>query len=173
MSDQTTLQTEGAQASGQTRRTFYLAAIYALGGVISIALAIPTAIYLLVAPRAPKSAGWIDLGDISELTPGAPVELSAEQSRIDGWRTETEKKIAWVVKTPDNKVLAFGPQCTHLACAYHWEMSSGKFVCPCHGSEFSIDGKVLMGPAARPLDQYQTKIENNRLQIGELKESQG
>jgi hypothetical protein len=30
-----------------------------------------------------------------------------------------------------------------------------------------------MGPAARPLDQYQTRVENNRLQIGELKESQG
>ena len=173
MPDRIPVETDPAESPGQTRRTFYLAAIYALGGVISLALAIPTAIYLLVAPRAPKASGWLDLGDISDLTPGTPVELSAEESRIDGWRAETEKKTAWVVKTPDNKVLAFGPQCTHLACAYHWEMSQNRFVCPCHGSEFSIDGKVLMGPAARPLDQYQTKIENNRLQIGELKESQG
>jgi Rieske Fe-S protein len=30
---------------------------------------------------------------------------------------------------------------------------------------------VLEGPAARPLDRYATKIENNRLQIGELKQS--
>jgi Rieske Fe-S protein len=173
MSDQIPVQTEGAEAPGQTRRAFYLAVIYALGALITLALAIPTAVYLLMVPRAPKESGWIDAGDISELTPGAPVELSFQESRIDGWRPETEKKTVWVVKGTDNKVLAFGPQCTHLACAYHWETSQNKFVCPCHGSEFSIDGKVLMGPAARPLDQYQTKIENNRLQIGELKESQG
>jgi Rieske Fe-S protein len=173
MSEHISQLTDGAEASGQTRRAFYLAVIYALGGIISLALAIPTAVYLLVAPRAPKDTGWIDAGDISQLTPGTPLELTFQESRIDGWRPETEKKTAWVVKTSDNKVLAFGPQCTHLACAYHWEMSQNKFLCPCHGSEFAIDGKVLMGPAARPLDQYQTKIENNRLQIGELKQSEG
>lgn len=171
MSDRFPVQTEGAEATGQTRRTFYLAAIYALGAIISVALAIPTAVYLLVVPRTPKESGWIDMGDIGDLMTGTPVRRSAEQSRIDGWHAETETKVAWVVKTPENKILAFGPQCTHLACAYH--PADGKFVCPCHGSEFALDGKVLMGPAARPLDQYQTRIENNRLQIGDLKPSQG
>lgn len=173
MSNQFSGQPEGADAFGQTRRVFYLAAIYALGAVIGLLLAIPTALYLLVLPRAPRDSGWIDAGDISELTPGTPLELSFQQSRIDGWRPVTEKRTAWVVRMPDRRILAFGPQCTHLACAYHWENPQNKFVCPCHGSEFAIDGKVLMGPAARPLDQYQTKIENNRLQLGELKQSQG
>ncbi len=163
----------GAELSGQTRRAFHLAVIYALGAIISLALAIPTVIYLLVAPRAPKDSNWIDAGDIGELAPGAPVELSFQESRLDGWRPVTEKKTAWVVKGADNKVVAFGPQCTHLGCAYHWEAGENKFLCPCHGSEFGIDGKVLVGPADRALDRYQTRIENNRLQIGELKQSQG
>jgi Rieske Fe-S protein len=75
------------------------------------------------------------------------------------------------VKEKDNKIVAFGPQCTHLACAYHWEMEAGRFICPCHGSNFSIEGKVIVGPAARPLDRYLTKLVNNRLQIGELRQS--
>jgi len=158
-------------STGTTRRVFHLAVIYVLGAVITLAMAIPTAIYLLIPPRARKQSDWIDAGDISQLRPGEPVELIFEQDRLDGWKLQSEKRTAWVVKEADNKVVAFGPQCTHLACAYHWEGDANKFVCPCHGSEFSIDGKVLAGPAPRPLDRYLTKIENNRLQLGELKQS--
>ena len=171
MSEPKTIDTNDAELYGSTRRAFHLAAVYILGALIGLAMAIPTILYLLVPPRPRKQSGWIDAGDVSQLTPGVPVALSFQESRLDGWRLETEKKTAWVVKESNGKIAAFGPQCTHLACAYHWEMEAGKFMCPCHGSEFSIDGKVLEGPAARPLDRYVTKIENNRLQIGELKQS--
>jgi len=159
------------EPQGTTRRAFHLAAVYILGALIGIALAIPTILYLLVPPKPRRQSGFIDAGDVSQLTPGVPVQMNFEESRLDGWRLSTEKKTAWVVREPDNKVVAFGPQCTHLGCAYHWEMAQGKFMCPCHGSYFSIDGKVLDGPAPRPLDRYVTKIENNRLQIGELRQS--
>jgi menaquinol-cytochrome c reductase iron-sulfur subunit len=160
-----------AEEPGSTRRTFYLSVVYVLGAIITLAMAIPTALYLLIPPRVRSRSNFIDAGDISQLTPGVPVELSFQESRLDGWKVLTEKKTAWVVKEPNNKVVAFGPQCTHLACAYHWEMDAGKFVCPCQGSSFGLDGSVVTGPAARPLDRYLTKIENNRLQIGELKQS--
>src|SRR5580698_1552620 len=163
--------TNDVEPSGLTRRTFHLAVVYFLGTLIAMAMAIPTALYLLVPPKPRKGSGWIDAGDSSQLTPGVPLALSFQESRRDGWRLETEKKTAWVVKEPNGKIAAFGPQCTHLACAYHWEMESGKFLCPCHGSVFGIDGKVLDGPAPRPLDRYMTKIENNRLQIGALTQS--
>lgn len=163
--------TRDADLYGSTRRVFHLAVVYALGAIIGLAMAIPTALYLLVPPKARSRSRWIDAGDISQLEPGIPVELNFQENRLDGWRLLTEKKTVWVVKENDKKVLAFGPQCTHLACAYHWEMQVGKFICPCHGSAFSIEGKVLNGPAARPLDRYMTKVENNRLQIGELKQS--
>ncbi len=171
MTNPPTAERNGKEVYTTTRRTFHLAAIYALGTLIALALAIPTLLYLLVPPKARSRLKWIDAGDISQLPPGQPVALSFQQNRLDGWKVVTEKKTAWVVKEADNKVVAFGPQCTHLACAYHWEAAADKFVCPCHGSEFSIEGKVLAGPAPRPLDRYVTKIENNRLQLGELKES--
>ena len=166
-----TAEHNGADLYTPTRRTFHLAAIYILGAIMALALAIPTAIYLLIPPRARKRNDWIDAGDISQLKPGEPVELFFQQDRLDGWKLQTEKRTAWVVKEADNKVVAFGPQCTHLACAYHWESGAGQFQCPCHGSRFAIDGKVLAGPAARPLDRYVTRIEDNRLQIGELRQS--
>lgn len=165
-------ETQVAEPRGSTRRAFHLAVVYILGALVGLAMAIPTILYLLVPPKSRKQSGFIDAGDVSQLTPGVPVEMSFEESRLDGWKLTTEKKIAWVVKEPNtNQVVAFGPQCTHLGCAYHWEMAQGKFVCPCHSSIFTIDGKVVDGPAPRPLDRYVTKIENNRLQIGELRPS--
>ncbi len=156
-------------AESMPRRTFHLAVIYILGTLIGIALAIPTLIYLLAPPRTRKNTGWVDAGDVSQLTPGTPVEMSFQQSRVDGWRVVTEKKTAWVVKEADNKIVAFGPQCTHLGCAYHWDEGVKQFACPCHSSFFSLDGKVLAGPAPRELDRYATKIQDNRLQLGVLR----
>jgi menaquinol-cytochrome c reductase iron-sulfur subunit len=171
VADHKTRLTSEAEIYGSTRRAFHLAVVYILGALIGLAMAIPTILYLLVPPKPRKQSKWIDAGDISALAPGVPVALSFQESRLDGWKLETEKKTAWVVKEANNQIVAFGPQCTHLACAYHWEMDEGKFKCPCHGSYFDIEGKVLAGPAPRPLDRYMTKIENNRLQIGELTQS--
>jgi menaquinol-cytochrome c reductase iron-sulfur subunit len=155
------------------RRGFYMAAIYALNGIMGAALAIPTLVYLLVPPKGRKQSAYVDAGDVSQLTVGVPVEMSFQQSRVDGWRAITEKRTAWVVKNSDNSVVAYGPQCTHLGCAYHYEESSKKFICPCHTTYFSIEGAVLSGPAPRPLDRYITRIENNRLMVGSLHPSDG
>jgi menaquinol-cytochrome c reductase iron-sulfur subunit len=132
-------------------------------------VAIPTLLYLLVPPRLRKDSNYIDAGDVSQLSPGTPVEMTFQQTHFDGWKLLTEKKTAWVVKEADNKIVAFDPFCTHLGCAYHWETDKKDFYCPCHNSVFSVEGKVLAGPAPRPLDQYLTRVQNNRLLIGELK----
>jgi menaquinol-cytochrome c reductase iron-sulfur subunit len=71
-----------------------------------------------------------------------------------------------VLRKDDQNVVAYTPQCTHLGCAYHWEDKDNNFLCPCHTSTFSIDGKVLTGPAPRPLDRYVTKIDQGKILIG-------
>ena len=161
-----------ATADAMPRRSFHLAVIYICNAIMGLALAVPTILYLFVPPRMRKQSAFVDAGDVSQLPVGTPVEMSFQQSRVDGWRALTEKRTAWVVKTAENNVVAYGPQCTHLGCAYHWEEGTKQFVCPCHASYFSIQGAVLAGPAPRPLDRYVTKIQDNRLHIGPLKVSE-
>jgi len=44
-----------------------------------------------------------------------------------------------------------GITCPHLGCSYNFDSGLKHFLCPCHGSQFALDGKVLRGPAAFPL----------------------
>ena len=154
-----------------TRRTFFLSAIYSLWGMIAAALGLPAFIYLFLPPKLRKESPFVEVGDISGIRPGSPMEMVFRRNRVDGWKVISEKSTAWVVKLTRGQVVAFGPQCTHLGCAYHWDDSKTEFICPCHSSVFSIDGKVVSGPAPRPLDRYEVKIENNNLLLGAIRES--
>jgi cytochrome b6-f complex iron-sulfur subunit len=37
--------------------------------------------------------------------------------------------------------------CTHLGCVVPWNAAENKFLCPCHGSQYNNQGKVVRGPA--------------------------
>jgi menaquinol-cytochrome c reductase iron-sulfur subunit len=161
---------ETPAADRTTRRNLFIAAIFGLWSLIAGALLGPAFAYLFLPPRARKNDEWFEIGDISTLRPGVPVEMMYRRNRRDGWKVISEKSTSWVVKLPAGEVVAFGPQCTHLGCAYHWDADKSEFLCPCHSSLFSIDGSVVTGPAPRPLDRFETRIDSNKLLIGPLRE---
>jgi cytochrome b6-f complex iron-sulfur subunit len=49
----------------------------------------------------------------------------------------------------DTSIANFGLNavCTHLGCVVPWNASENKFICPCHGSQYNSQGKVVRGPA--------------------------
>jgi nitrite reductase/ring-hydroxylating ferredoxin subunit len=46
--------------------------------------------------------------------------------------------------------------CTHLGCIV--AQGAEGFACPCHGSRFAPDGKVIQGPAPSPLRWYELSL---------------
>ncbi|MHB8755032.1 MAG: QcrA and Rieske domain-containing protein [Candidatus Acidiferrales bacterium] len=58
----------------------------------------------------------------------------------------------WVRKDP-GRIFVIKAVCTHLGCTPDWIPTQNIFHCPCHGSEYDIDGINFAGPAPRPMDR--------------------
>jgi menaquinol-cytochrome c reductase iron-sulfur subunit len=155
-----------------SRRRFHLGVIYTLMGSIGAALGIPAAGYLLVPGPRKKKDNWVEVTDLARLPEGRPEEIVFRRIRKDGWKMLSEKTSAWVSKKPGGDVIAFAPSCTHLGCAFHYDEKSKHYLCPCHTSSFDLEGRPLEGPAPRPLDRYETRVEGGKLLLGAVVRSE-
>ncbi|MBK8136903.1 MAG: Rieske 2Fe-2S domain-containing protein [Chloroflexi bacterium] len=55
-----------------------------------------------------------------------------------------------VSHTPEGGLVALYGVCTHLGRLPEWEPVAVRFACPCHGSQYEVDGRWITGPAPRP-----------------------
>lgn len=62
---------------------------------------------------------------------------------------------AWLIRD-DSGLYAVTATCTHLGCNINGE--GNRFVCPCHGSEFDLSGRVLQGPATTSLAHFEVSL---------------
>jgi len=66
-------------------------------------------------------------------------------------------------RDPSGKTVAVLASCTHRGCQPR--PSGDRLVCPCHGSEFSLNGDVVEGPAERSLIRYEVTQEEDEVVI--------
>jgi Rieske Fe-S protein len=55
--------------------------------------------------------------------------------------------------------------CTHMACVLRFNALNATLDCPCHGSTFELDGRVVTGPAISPLRMLPSDFDGERLSI--------
>ncbi len=56
----------------------------------------------------------------------------------------------------------FSSVCPHAGCTVS-EITDGKIVCPCHSSEFNLDGTVAQGPANKPLEAKAVSVQGDSI----------
>lgn len=64
------------------------------------------------------------------------------------------KRVA-VYKDQTGKIIAYSAVCTHLGCIIGWDDAQKRWECPCHGSRYDTQGKVLRGPTKRDLPRVE------------------
>ena len=60
-------------------------------------------------------------------------------------------------------VYALNLVCTHLGCTVN--VTPTELICPCHGSTFDRQGRVLKGPADRQLERYQVVVRGDQYEV--------
>jgi ubiquinol-cytochrome c reductase iron-sulfur subunit len=121
----------------------------------------------------------VDIGQLINAEPGVFFQDDADgQPKYEGTRLQQEKAKAAVIVVrmrPDDitpakgrenwgveGILCFSKICTHVGCPISlWEQQTHHLLCPCHQSTFDLgdNGKVVFGPAARPLPQLPLMLD--------------
>lgn len=146
-----------------TRRVFFGRAIAAIAGLIGLGLGIPLLGYAVLPTLRKREEPWSEVGPLDLLQVDHPKELEVVRSLSSGWMRSDSMQSIWAYRQPDGAPVVYSPICPHLGCGYRWSEEQRKFLCPCHNSVFALDGRVLSGPAPRPLDTLPTKVEGDRL----------
>jgi cytochrome b6-f complex iron-sulfur subunit len=136
-----------------SRRSFLWKLWLGLGGVALLEYAWLSADFL--RPRKPRAGD--EAGDI---VIAGPIERF-EPSTV----TAFPRGKFYLARLGDGGLLAISRECTHLGCTVPWNSEEGRFVCPCHSSEYDITGDVLSPPAPRALDLFTVRIENGIVKV--------
>ncbi len=68
-----------------------------------------------------------------------------------------------LIPTDEKNFRALSIKCTHLGC--HVRPSRNFLVCPCHGSTFDLEGRVVRGPAQKALPTYPVETKGDGIEI--------
>ena len=114
-----------------------------------------------------KSAkGWAEenaavvkhlVGDrLRQVEPASLSSVAPGQGKL----VDHQGKTFAVYRASDGTLTVLSPVCPHLRCHVAWNPEQPGWDCPCHGSRFHPDGRVLDGPALSDLERL--RLEDAR-----------
>lgn len=115
-------------------------------------------------------------GCISSTAPVVRVQVLSNRINVDTTRPELanvgdgiqlsadelDYPILLIRVSPD-RFVALSTECMHLGCTVKKQPSVIR--CPCHGSVYDLEGRVLNGPTEQPLQQYEVRIHGTVAEI--------
>jgi menaquinol-cytochrome c reductase iron-sulfur subunit len=95
---------------------------------------------------------------------GMPRKFPVLASRVDAWNKSPETAVGAVYlrREKGGKPRAFNVVCPHAGCFVDFAPARGSYLCPCHNSTFSLDGKINdpKSPSPRGLDELEVEIRD-------------
>jgi Rieske Fe-S protein len=156
-----------------TRRALFTGGAMAAGGVASAAFALPAlgfALGPIFSDQEPER--FQDVGPEADFNPQTYVPKVITLVPEVGEAGKTTIYVRRRDPARDTKLTGYpyvviSTRCAHLGCPVRYVQAAERFICPCHGGVYQFDGKVAGGPPVRPLDRFETKVENGRVLVGD------
>ena len=151
-----------------SRRSFFGALLGVGGLAMSGLLAVPVLRYVLYPLYAKSALGkWSKVGFVDSIPAykDGPQLRQLTFHKLDGWRETVTHESVYVERKPDGKVRVLSAICPHLGCTVQWHRSKNEFICPCHGSHYSEQGKLVKGPARRGMDPLPFEEKDGKLLV--------
>ena len=93
-------------------------------------------------------------------TVALPFSMAPQLEKVGGSVVlEIKGQKIFLIRDSESTVRATQPLCTHKQFMLEYDSDHRRIACPKHGSRFSLAGKVLKGPAKKPLRVYPTKLD--------------
>ncbi|CAN5774417.1 hypothetical protein BH09MYX1_BH09MYX1_35310 [soil metagenome] len=129
-------------------------------------LAPPLAYVVARPPGAGGSERWVRTILLAELAPGTPRRVAIIADRHAAWTTERAVELGsvWITRRGDD-VVVLSASCPHLGCTIGAAGDGTGFVCPCHDSSFSVDGKRDHGPSPRDMDPLAARVVDGFVEV--------
>ena len=140
-----------------SRRDFIKVTTGIVGGVIAVAIGLPTISYLIDPALSEGGKDmWVSIGKFEDMQIGIPYPFSFTRVQVNGWERTSSSFGGYALRRSDDPkdLLILNSRCTHLSCTVNWSEEAKAYLCPCHDAKFGIEGEVLDGPPPRPLDDY-------------------
>jgi len=153
-----------------TRRTFFKSATVGIGSFLTVLIGYPLIDSLVSGSKAFVKKTFSKLGPVKEIANSfspvkQPTKMNFSKTEQDAFVSFKKPEQVWVVKKSPDDIKVFSSICPHLGCRYNWDTERKLFVCPCHNSVYTIEGKVVSGPAPRGLDTLPKEIKDGILYV--------
>jgi Rieske Fe-S protein len=152
---------KGKRTAGKMVRRDFLKALAASGGAAALA-----PILAACGSAVPTGTGTDSSAGVTlDLSQPENQSLAAAGGALAVGPNSLDSSGMLLYRLDESTVLAFSRKCTHLGCAVG-ELKDGVASCPCHGSQYDTNGKVVKGPAPNSLKAYTATVSGTMVTIG-------
>lgn len=150
-----------------SRRSFFASLLGMGTAVVGAMIGLPLVKFVLYPVQsADRKRAWSEVGKATEFEEmKGPVVKTIALTQRDGWREVVSQQSVFVSRAATGELQVLSSVCPHLGCAVSWHDDQKKFICPCHGGQFSADGSRISGPPPRGLDRLDAQVKDGKLQV--------
>jgi Rieske Fe-S protein len=160
-----------------TRRRVFTVATAGLGGIAGLAVTLPAVGFALAPLFEDQDDIWQAVGPPEDFSPDVYTprvitlvegigEVGKTTAYIRKGNPELSEQEPDLPREEAGEYIAISTRCAHAGCPVRFVQAADNFICPCHGGVYDFQGKVIGGPPVRPLDRFQTRVQNGQVEVG-------